>query len=91
MAALNLTAEELLADKETLTAVLTYHVVPGFYTADDILASTSVIESPTVNGQKVLIDKNGGAPKINDANIVQTDVFGTNGVIHVIDKVLLPQ
>lgn len=85
-----LTADELLADKETLTSVLTYHVVPWFYTSDDIVSLSWPIMSPTVNGAQLTINPHNWSPMVNDANIVQTDIYWTNWVIHVIDKVLLP-
>lgn len=87
--ALGLTAEELLADTELLTAVLTYHVVSG-----EVLAETVVTldgESvATVNGADVTIGVDGDMVTVNDANVVAVDVAASNGVIHVIDAVLLP-
>ncbi|MEM9613937.1 MAG: fasciclin domain-containing protein [Actinomycetota bacterium] len=83
--ALGLTAEELLADTETLTSILTYHVVAGEVLSTD-LADGNV---PTVNGAEITVDLSDGV-KINDANVVTADVDASNGVIHVIDAVLLP-
>ena len=87
--ALGLTAEELLADTELLTAVLTYHVIPG-----EVLAETVVTldgESvATVNGAEITITVAGDTVMVNDANVVATDIDASNGVIHVIDTVLLP-
>ena len=87
--ALGLTAEELLADTDTLTAVLTYHVVAG-----EVPSSTVVTldgESvETVNGAAVTIGVDGDAVTVNEANVVAVDVEASNGVIHVIDSVLLP-
>lgn len=80
------TVEALLADPAALTAVLTYHVVPGKVTADAVVSLTS---ATTVQGADVAIDASSGV-KINDAQVIQADVMATNGVIHVIDTVLLP-
>ena len=82
------TVEGLLADKEKLTAVLTYHVVSGKVMAADVVNLT---EAPTVQGQNVNIDAANGSVKINEANVVQADIECDNGVIHVIDSVILPQ
>ena len=81
------TVEGLLADKEKLTAILTYHVVSGKVMAADVVNLT---EAPTVQGQNVNIDASNGSVKVNDANVVQTDIECDNGVIHVIDSVILP-
>jgi uncharacterized surface protein with fasciclin (FAS1) repeats len=86
---LGLTAEELLADTETLTSILTYHVVEGEVPAADVVELDGE-EVPTVNGASVTIGVDGDAVTVNDANVVATDIFATNGVIHVIDSVLLP-
>jgi uncharacterized surface protein with fasciclin (FAS1) repeats len=81
------TLEALLADKAKLTNVLTYHVVPGNVMAADVVKMSS---AKTVQGQSVTIDTRGGV-KIDNANVVATDIVATNGVIHVIDAVILPQ
>ncbi len=80
------TVEALLADPAALAAVLTYHVVPGKVTADAVVSLTS---ATTVQGADIAIDASSGV-KINDAQVIQADVMATNGVIHVIDTVLLP-
>ena len=80
------TVEGLLADKEKLTAVLTYHVIAGEYKAADVVKNSSL---KTVQGQSVSIDTSNGV-KVDSANVVQTDIWTSNGVIHVIDKVLIP-
>jgi uncharacterized surface protein with fasciclin (FAS1) repeats len=80
------TLESLLTDKQKLTAVLTYHVVPGKVMAADVLRLTS---AKTVEGQEVKISTMGGV-MVNDAHVVKTDILASNGVIHVIDKVILP-
>ncbi|MGE0403671.1 MAG: fasciclin domain-containing protein, partial [Kofleriaceae bacterium] len=71
-----------------LTAVLTYHVVSGSVKAADAAKLTS---AKTVNGQKITIKAKNGAVTINDAKVVTADVQASNGVIHVIDTVLLPK
>jgi transforming growth factor-beta-induced protein len=87
--ALEITAEELLADTELLTAVLTYHVIAG-----EVPASTVVTldgqTAATVNGAEVSISVDGDAVQVNDANVIAVDVAASNGIIHVIDSVLLP-
>ena len=87
--ALGLTAEELLADTETLTSILTYHVVAGEVLAADVveLDGESV---ETLNGATVDITVDGDTVMVNDATVVTVDVDASNGVIHVIDTVLLP-
>ena len=80
------TLEALLKDKAKLTAVLTYHVVAGKVTAADVV---KLNEAKTVQGQSVKINTMGGV-MVNDAHVVKTDIMASNGVIHVIDKVILP-
>ncbi len=87
--ALGLTAEELLADTETLTAVLTYHVVPGKVLAADVVGLDGQSVA-TANGAEVMISVDGDTVMINGATVVATDIEASNGVIHVIDTVLLP-
>ncbi len=72
-------------NKDALTQILTYHVVSGKVLAADVVAG----DVPTVQGTNITITTDGGV-KIFDANVVQTDVMATNGVIHVIDQVLVP-
>ena len=86
---LGLTADELLADTETLTSILTYHVVEGEVPAADVVTLDGE-EVPTVNGATVTIGVDGETVTVNDATVTATDIFATNGVIHVIDSVLLP-
>jgi uncharacterized surface protein with fasciclin (FAS1) repeats len=81
------TVEALLADKEKLVAILTYHVVPGKVMAADVV---SLSEAITVNGAAIAISTYDGKVKINDATVVAADVSASNGVIHVIDTVILP-
>jgi len=79
--------KDLLADKAALRKVLLYHVVSGKVTAGDVVKLSS---APTAQGSKVMIDSSSGV-KINNANVVKTDIMTSNGIIHVIDKVLLPK
>ena len=79
--------EALLADKDQLTAVLTYHVVPGKVMASDVVGLDS---ATTVQGSDVDIEVVDGGVKIDGANVVTTDIETSNGVIHVIDAVILP-
>jgi uncharacterized surface protein with fasciclin (FAS1) repeats len=74
-------------NKDKLTAVLTYHVVAGKVMAADVV---KLQNADTVQGQKVRIRVKDGNVKINRANVVKTDIACKNGVIHVIDAVLLP-
>ena len=86
---LGLTAEELLADTETLTSILTYHVLPQ--EADAQLVTTLDGESvATVNGAEVQISVADGSVMVNNATVVSTDLEADNGIVHVIDAVLLP-
>jgi uncharacterized surface protein with fasciclin (FAS1) repeats len=78
----------LLADKEALTQVLLYHVVPGKVEAAQVVELTS---AQTASGQNVTIQVVNGGVKIDGANVVATDIAASNGVIHVIDQVILPQ
>jgi transforming growth factor-beta-induced protein len=87
--ALGMTAEELLADTETLTSVLTYHVLPGEVYAETVVTLDGE-EVETVNGADVLISVDGDTVMVNTATVIATDIEASNGVIHVIDEVLLP-
>jgi uncharacterized surface protein with fasciclin (FAS1) repeats len=83
------TLEELLKpeNKAKLVAILTYHVVPGKVMASDVVSLTS---AKTVNGQELSITVKDGGVMIDNAHVVKTDIATSNGVIHVIDTVLLP-
>jgi uncharacterized surface protein with fasciclin (FAS1) repeats len=83
------TVENLLKPEnhDKLVAVLTYHVVPGKVMARDVV---KLHEAKTVNGEKVKIMTEGGKVMVDDANVIKTDIDCTNGVIHVIDSVILP-
>lgn len=77
----------LLADPKQLAAVLTYHVVPGEVLAADVVKLKT---AKTAQGESVKIAASGGKVKINEAQVIKTDIRCSNGVIHVIDAVLLP-
>ncbi|HOZ02932.1 MAG TPA: fasciclin domain-containing protein [Candidatus Woesebacteria bacterium] len=79
--------EELLADSEKLISVLKYHLLPGKAMANELNLLTA---ATTINGQEVKITADDLGLKVNNANVVQVDVMASNGVIHVIDSVLLP-
>ena len=81
------TLDAVLADKAKLTAILTYHVVAGKVMASDVMGLTS---AKTVQGGEVKIDTSNGV-MVNDAKVVQADIECSNGVIHVIDSVLMPK
>ena len=81
------TLDALLKDKQKLTAVLTYHVVPGSVPASAVTKQSSMA---TVNGKTLPIQVNAGKVIVGGANVVKTDIAASNGVIHVIDQVLLP-
>jgi len=82
------TLNEILADKEQLTQILTYHVVEGKVMAADVVNLTS---APTLQGGNLAIEVMGNSVMVNNATVVQTDIEASNGVIHVIDTVLIPQ
>lgn len=82
------TLESLLKpeNKEKLSAILTYHVVSGKVLAADV----KTMKAKTVNGKDLDIKVNGSSVTVNDAKVIKTDIVGSNGVIHVIDTVLIP-
>lgn len=84
------TLQDLLKpeNKAKLAAILTYHVVPGQVMAADVM---KMMDAKTVNGQEVMIKAGNGSVMINDAKVAKADILCTNGVIHVIDTVLLPK
>lgn len=84
------TVESLLKpeNKEKLRAILTYHVVPGSVSAAQVVKLTS---ATTVNGQSLSIKAGKNGVTVNGAKVVQTDIACSNGVIHVIDTVVLPK
>jgi uncharacterized surface protein with fasciclin (FAS1) repeats len=83
------TVETLLKEenKDQLTAILTYHVVPGKVMSQDV---AGIDEARTVNGKMIDVEVDGSAVKVNDATVTQADIAAANGVIHVIDTVILP-
>ena len=81
------TVDSLLANPDQLRAVLTYHVVAGRVTAADVVKLHS---ATTVEGEDVTINAADGMVRINDATVTTADIMASNGVIHVIDSVLLP-
>lgn len=83
------TVENLLKpeNRDQLVAVLTYHVVPGKVMAADVV---NLSEAKTVNGSDIAISVKGDSVRIDDATVVATDVAASNGVIHIIDSVILP-
>jgi uncharacterized surface protein with fasciclin (FAS1) repeats len=81
------TLDALLKDKAKLTAILTYHVVPGKVMAADVMKLKS---AKTVQGSSVMINTMSGV-KVDGATVVTTDIACSNGVIHVIDSVILPK
>ncbi len=86
------TVESLLLPEniETLTSILTYHVVPGSVTSDQLIGQR--LDVATVQGGTVNINAANklGTVRVNNATVTQADIIASNGVIHVIDKVLLP-
>jgi len=84
------TVDDLLKPEnhDKLVAILTYHVVPGKVMAKDVV---KLHEAKTVNGKDVKIMVEGGKVMVDNANVVKADIVCSNGVIHVIDSVILPQ
>ena len=78
--------DALLKDKAKLTAVLTYHVVPGKVMAADVKAG----KVKTVQGSELTVTTMGGV-KVDNAKVIKTDIVADNGVIHVIDTVVIPK
>lgn len=81
------TVENLLANPDKLRSILLYHVVPGKVTSDQVV---KLSKATTAQGSDVRIKVADGVVKIDDANVVTTDIQTSNGVIHVIDTVILP-
>ncbi|MCS6860962.1 MAG: fasciclin domain-containing protein [Abditibacteriales bacterium] len=82
------TLNAVLKDKKKLTAILTYHVVPGKVMAKDVVKLKT---AKTVNGQEVTITVKDGKVMVDNAKVTQTDIECSNGVIHVIDTVIMPK
>jgi uncharacterized surface protein with fasciclin (FAS1) repeats len=81
------TLDALLKDKAALTKVLTYHVVAGKVMAADVKAGSV----PTVQGSPLTVTVAGGKVSVDKAHVVKTDIVADNGVIHVVDTVLMPK
>ncbi|HSR72093.1 MAG TPA: fasciclin domain-containing protein [Kiloniellales bacterium] len=83
------TVETLLKpeNKDQLVAILTYHVVPGAVMAADVV---KIDRAETVNGKMLAVETHGGSVMINEAKVTASDIAASNGVIHVIDSVVLP-
>jgi uncharacterized surface protein with fasciclin (FAS1) repeats len=81
------TVEALLKDKEKLAKVLTYHVVPGKVTASQVRPG----DVKTVQGEALTVRTDGGTVTVDNARVIKADVMASNGVIHVIDTVVLPK
>jgi uncharacterized surface protein with fasciclin (FAS1) repeats len=83
------TVENLLKpeNKDKLTAVLTYHVVPGRVTADQVVNLSS---AKTINGRSLQISSMDGKVMVDNARVTSTDLMASNGVIHVLDSVVIP-
>ena len=81
------TVDALLKDKQKLTAVLTYHVVPGKVMAADVKPGAL----KTVQGQPLTVSSRNGNVMVDNARVVKADISASNGVIHVIDTVVLPK
>lgn len=82
------TVEALLKDKEKLTSILTYHVVPGKVTSGEVVKLNS---ATTVQGSDVSIMVKDGKVYVDGAQVVKADIMTSNGVIHVIDTVIMPK
>mgnify|MGYP003344297997 CR=1 FL=1 len=82
------TVDYLKSDSATLTSILTYHVVPGKVMAADVV---KVKEAKTVQGGSIAVHAMGGKVMVDNANVVKTDIAASNGVIHVIDTVIMPK
>lgn len=82
------TVDGLLKDKAKLSSILTYHVVPGKVMAADVVKLDG---AKTVNGQSVMIKVVDGKVQVDTATVTQADIETSNGVIHVIDTVLMPK
>ena len=83
--------EALLKDKKKLTAVLTYHVVAGKVMAADVVKMKDGSKVKTVEGREFTLGLKDGKVMVDGANVVKTDIETSNGVIHVIDSVIMPR
>lgn len=87
--ALGLTADELLADQDTLTTILQYHVVEGAVPSSDVVTLDGQ-EVATLSGETVRVTVDGDTVMVNDATVTTVDLEASNGVVHVVDAVLVP-
>ncbi len=83
--------DALLKDKKKLTAVLTYHVVSGSVMAADVMKMKDGSKVKTVEGREFTLGLKDGKVMVDGANVVKTDIAASNGVIHVIDTVIMPK
>ena len=83
--------DALLKDKKKLAAVLTYHVVPGKVMAADVVKMKDGSKVKTVEGREFTLGLKDGKVMVDGANVVKTDIAASNGVIHVIDTVIMPK
>ncbi len=83
--------DALLKDKKKLTAVLTYHVVAGKVMAADVVQLKDGAKVKTVEGHELTVGLKDGKVMVDGANVVKTDIEASNGVIHVIDSVIMPK
>ncbi len=81
------TVASWMEDLPKLKKIVAYHVVPGDVRSDDLI---QIDEAPTLEGSIVAIENSSNGVKVNDANVVKQDILSDNGVIHVIDTVLMP-
>ena len=96
--ALDMTADELLADTELLNSVLTYHVVSGVYDAAAVISAAPIEALATLNADATLnvqvidgdVVVNDGTEPLGGSTVIQPDVVASNGVIHIVDTVLIP-
>lgn len=80
--------DDLLADVDLLTRVLTYHVTPDLVTSTEVVGLST---APTLNGKDIAVSVDGGSVMLDDATVIATDIAAVNGIVHVIDEVLLPE
>lgn len=90
LTALNMSAEDLLANKALLDTVLSYHVVPGVFDAASVVKLDGALLGTALPENALAIKLDGDQVMVNDATVVTPDVMASNGVVHVIDKVLVP-
>lgn len=90
LAELEVTPEELLAQPELVSQVLAYHIVPGIFTAENFAARSDTLYGTFVPHTALVVTVDGEAVKIDSSNVVEADIPAFNGIIHVVDAVLLP-